>query len=962
MRLNHKSIFIYLLLIHGSIAGNAQQFDFCKTLPADYWFTLLDMEIDEANNILLAGYFEGKADFDPGLDSLIVNSYNIRSDYFMGRYTPDGSLIWAYRLGDPSSRNQNISIALGNDNDFYASFEGLRNQPGFDFDPGPDTAQFAYETAIAKYELNGDFQWVYGVNGKASSYVNPANCEVTSNGDVVLYGYFRGPESSTDWNPGPGIDTIPFTSIQPSGALWTSDHWLARYSKQKELSYLKSFFSFEQAVQGRLEVSSLDEIYVTGWFSDTIDVDFGPDTTFLNGKPQDKITFQWNRYPDMFVCKYDSSTNLVWAREIEIYSRSSLVFSNTAPIGTFYSMFHDFRPKMLSDDLGNLYYALNFSDTLDLEPDVIGGEFYSRGSIDILLTKLDTSGNFVWAKQIGGIGNDRILDIQFDHQGNLLLAGHFTDSLDLDPGIGITQVASNGNLDVYFASYDIAGNLLWGHSLGGPGNEKISNIRIDGEGSLVLAGVFQDSVDFDIDSAGVATRYCEGMYWPTGQWEDAFFAKYRQCPEPQITEHPQDTTLCSQDSLQLRVAAAGIGLSYQWYANGTAIAGATDSILSIPFLSVADSGSYYCEVSLGCAFASGPIVRRSDSMILQIQNFPQLLTQPTDVLGCTGDSLSLQLTAQGTGLTYQWYQDFSPIPGADSSFLSFTSVSAQDTGSYFCEINGGCGPLVNSRTVSLQIIPSPQIEVQPQDTISCLGETAGFEVQASGSGLMYQWIFQGQAVGGNQSNLVIPGISSADTGQYYCIVTGACAPSIQSRSAYLNLGQAPIINSQPQSIMAGRGDTVRFSVSATGDKLQYQWLFGNTPLIDNVHIVGSQTPQLEIRNVQDMDRGFYSCRVTGACLPPSLSTLAQLNVGSGDAIEDNLASQLKVYPNPSSGIFHVEGPPGKPIGLRVIDGTGKELVKSYFNTSTQLDLSAFADGTYLLIAEDGSRINLVIRR
>lgn len=156
-----------------------------------------------------------------------------------------------------------------------------------------------------------------------------------------------------------------------------------------------------------------------------------------------------------------------------------------------------------------------------------------------------------------------------------------------------------------------------------------------------------------------------------------------------------------------------------------------------------------------------------------------------------------------------------------------------------------------------------------------------------------------------------------------------------------------------------RGDTARFSISATGDGLSYQWYQDNNALTDDARITGSQSTMLEIRNLVFADSGSYHCEVGGACLPTANSNTAQLQIG-GVGIDDEIASLLKVYPNPSSGIFTVEGP-ARPIGLRVFDARGVLVRSDVCNTTLQLDLSAQPKGTYLLVADDGSRIVLIRR-
>lgn len=68
---------------------------------------------------------------------------------------------------------------------------------------------------------------------------------------------------------------------------------------------------------------------------------------------------------------------------------------------------------------------------------------------------------------------------------------------------------------------------------------------------------------------------------------------------PAITANPASQILATGGSLTLSVAAAGSGLTYQWYLNGTAIAGATSSTYSVAVAGATDAGSYSVVVSNG---------------------------------------------------------------------------------------------------------------------------------------------------------------------------------------------------------------------------------------------------------------------------------------------------------------------------------------------------------------------------
>ncbi len=115
----------------------------------------------------------------------------------------------------------------------------------------------------------------------------------------------------------------------------------------------------------------------------------------------------------------------------------------------------------------------------------------------VIATSGAYSQGLLWVGALGGAEDEWARGIVVDGSRNVYLAGHFRGTLDLDPGPGAFILTSAGEFDSFVVKLDPAGNFVWGRQLGGPANEWITSVALDGNGNVLVAGAFEDTVDFD---------------------------------------------------------------------------------------------------------------------------------------------------------------------------------------------------------------------------------------------------------------------------------------------------------------------------------------------------------------------------------------------------------------------------------------------------------------------------------
>ena len=119
----------------------------------------------------------------------------------------------------------------------------------------------------------------------------------------------------------------------------------------------------------------------------------------------------------------------------------------------------------------------------------------STGDEDIFVSKLDSHGNFRWAKAMGGTGEDLGLSIALDTSGNVYTTGYFQGRVDFDPGAGKATLSSAGDRDIFIQKLDSEGNYLWARAMGGANIDKGRGIAVDTSDNVYITGSFVGTVD-----------------------------------------------------------------------------------------------------------------------------------------------------------------------------------------------------------------------------------------------------------------------------------------------------------------------------------------------------------------------------------------------------------------------------------------------------------------------------------
>lgn len=247
---------------------------------------------------------------------------------------------------------------------------------------------------------------------------------------------------------------------------------------------------------------------------------------------------------------------------------------------------------------------------------------------------------------------------------------------------------------------------------------------------------------------------------------------------------------------------------------------------------------------------------------------------------CRGTPLTLTWTQTGLStVRFEWSRDnfantevIGNTVDATALSLTYNVPAGQIPGNYVVRIVDIVTSAEYARTNIIAIAGSPVITLQPTTTLVCEGKPLNLSVSASGTSLQYRWRKNGTDIpGGINPLLTINTAGVADAGIYDCVIFG-CGGSSTSEAATVTIGLKPRILQQPSAKTVCEGDSVSFSIEASGTDLILQWLKNSEP------IPGSNQRKISFARTTLFDEGDYSCRIQGVCSPEATSAVAKLSV------------------------------------------------------------------------------------
>jgi len=353
----------------------------------------------------------------------------------------------------------------------------------------------------------------------------------------------------------------------------------------------------------------------------------------------------------------------------------------------------------------------------------------------------------------------------------------------------------------------------------------------------------------------------------------------------EIISQPADATGSPEEQMTFRVEAEGEGLSYLWYYSNDGISWAQswsegyNASEFRPLLRAYCSGRQFkcliTDANGNMEWTEAVTMKLASSEIV-------ILSQPESRQGVLDEKYEFTVAAEGINLEYRWYfssdggnsWQLSYNDGYNTPTLVVRLYAYRDGYQYRCEITSGSDKAITTEAAVLTLRPATaKILNQPMDAGGEAGVMVSFQVKATGTGLKYQWQYKGVnndawydsgMAGATTDTLQVMVTASRDGQKYRCRITDDSGRSITSTEVTLRMGAAAVITAQPENQSGTSGEQAVFTVTATGENLQYQWQYSNNDGVswDNSSATGNQTPSLTVAMAPHRNGQQYRCVIT----------------------------------------------------------------------------------------------------
>lgn len=413
------------------------------------------IKTDSNGNVFIAGsFFSTTITF-----STVTLTNQGNGDIYICKYDASGNLIWAKSFGSALADGIN-DIVINKSNEILITGHFLSNTIAFDNITLLN--QGVTNSFICLLDNNGNTIWAKSFGGNLQTIANTLDIDRFSN--IIIAGSY----SDSTLTLGP-------STLYNNGFF---DIFIAKLDSLGQFIWAVSAGGLNMDEPNCITTDNASNIYVTGTFeSDTISFQ----GNYVNNKGSGNL----------FTCKFNLNGVCLWAKS-----------PNNNPINQVIGT------GITLDKIGNVYVCgYFFGDSLKFNSSTLINNQY-----DAFLVKYDSTGNELFALDVGGNSFESFQSIFADTIGNIFVVGRSNS-----PIINIGSAALNNNgLSFLLCKYDSNGNSLWAINNSNSSNSFGTDITVDLLGNIYVIGEFNGQLNLGINTI---------TSFPNSFTRDIFFMK-----------------------------------------------------------------------------------------------------------------------------------------------------------------------------------------------------------------------------------------------------------------------------------------------------------------------------------------------------------------------------------------------------------------------------------------------------
>jgi len=218
--------------------------------------------IDNAANLYVTGSYSTSVDFDASVAPNRLNSINGSQDIFLAKYDSAGTYLWAQSMGGSM---QDVGLRLALDMNQHITLAGYF-EGSADFDPSLGqkvlSSNGSFDIILGKYDDTGALIWVNKIGGTGTERIYDIAFDDV--GSIYVCGFFEG---TVDFKPKEGQ-----AYLTSSGSL---DVFFAKYDTWGSYLWAHKLGAANPDIGYSIDVDGDENIYITGYFANTVDFDPG---------------------------------------------------------------------------------------------------------------------------------------------------------------------------------------------------------------------------------------------------------------------------------------------------------------------------------------------------------------------------------------------------------------------------------------------------------------------------------------------------------------------------------------------------------------------------------------------------------------------------------------------------------------------------------------------------------------